>query len=71
MQIFKIIYDIVAVLVLFGAAIFVHEFGHYWMARKRGLKVEGFAIGFGPKIFGWTRDGIRDARGDGSRRAAS
>ena len=28
------------------------------MARRRGLKVEGFAIGFGPKIFGWTRDGI-------------
>lgn len=58
MQLLKAIYDIAAVMVLFGAAIFVHEFGHYWMARKRGLKVEGFAIGFGPKIFGWTKDGI-------------
>lgn len=28
------------------------------MARKRGLKVEAFAIGFGPKIFGWKKDGI-------------
>jgi regulator of sigma E protease len=28
------------------------------MARKRGLKVEAFAIGFGPKIFGWRKDGI-------------
>jgi len=28
------------------------------MARRRGMKVEGFAIGFGPKIFSWTRDGI-------------
>src|SRR3954470_24226087 len=47
-----------AVLILFGAAVFVHEFGHFWVARRRGLKVEAFAIGFGPKLFGWTRDGI-------------
>src|ERR1035441_373343 len=46
------------VVLLFGAAIFVHEFGHYWVARRRGMKVEAFAIGFGPKIFGWVRDGI-------------
>jgi len=46
------------VVLLFGAAIFVHEFGHYWMARKRGLKVLAFAIGFGPKMFAWTRNGI-------------
>src|SRR5882757_760948 len=52
------IYVVGAVLLLFGAAVFVHEFGHYWMARKRGMKVEAFAIGFGPKLFGWTRHGI-------------
>jgi regulator of sigma E protease len=52
------LYVICGVLLLFGAAVFVHEFGHYWVARKRGLKVEAFAIGFGPKIFGWTKDGI-------------
>ena len=46
------------VVLLFGAAIFVHEFGHYWMARRCGMKVLAFAIGFGPKIFSWTRDGI-------------
>ncbi len=46
------------VLLLFGASIFLHEFGHYWVARKLGLKVEAFAIGFGPKMFGWTKDGI-------------
>jgi regulator of sigma E protease len=51
----------VAVVLLFGAAIFVHEFGHFWMARRRGLKVEGFSLGFGPKIYGWTRDGIEYA----------
>ncbi len=58
MFILTILYVAVVVLLLFGAAIFVHEFGHYWVARKRGLKVEEFAIGFGPKIFGWTKDGI-------------
>ena len=52
------IYVVLAVVLAFGAAVFVHEFGHFWMARRRGLKVEAFAIGFGPKIFGWTKDGI-------------
>src|SRR5579864_8366236 len=58
LQILNWVYVIVAVVALFGAAIFVHEFGHYWVARKRGMKVEAFAIGFGPKIFAWVRDGI-------------
>ncbi len=57
-QLFNVIYVVVAMVLLFGAAVFVHEFGHYWVARRRGLKVEAFAIGFGPKILGWTRDGI-------------
>ena len=46
------------VVLLFGATIFAHEFGHFLVARWRRLKVEAFAIGFGPKIFGWVRDGI-------------
>jgi len=58
MQLFTWLYVAVVVLLLFGASIFVHEFGHFWMARRRGLKVGGFSIGFGPKICGWTRDGI-------------
>ncbi|HVK59664.1 MAG TPA: RIP metalloprotease RseP [Candidatus Kapabacteria bacterium] len=57
-DIFFWIYVSAAVVLLFGAAVFVHEWGHYYMARKRGLKVEAFAIGFGPKIFGWRKDGI-------------
>src|ERR1700683_4311637 len=52
------LYVAFGVVFLFGAAIFVHEFGHFWIARKRALKVEVFAIGFGPKIFSWVRDGI-------------
>ena len=47
------IYIGVVVVLLFGAAIFVHEYGHYWVALRRKLKVEEFAIGFGPKLFSW------------------
>jgi len=54
----NIIYVVFAVLLLFGAAVFVHEYGHYWMALRRGLKIEGFSIGFGPKIVTWMRDGV-------------
>lgn len=57
-QFLNYLYIAVAVILLFGAAIFVHEFGHYWLARLRGLKVLEFSIGFGPKIFGWNRNGI-------------
>ena len=58
MEILNYLKIVAGVVLLFGATIFVHEFGHFWMARQRGLKVEAFAIGFGPKIFAWVRDGI-------------
>jgi regulator of sigma E protease len=52
------LYVVAAVIFLFGAAVFVHEFGHFWVARKCGMRVDEFAIGFGPKIVSWTRNGI-------------
>lgn len=58
MWLLNIVYVVAAVILLFGAAVFVHEYGHYWMARRRGLKIEGFSIGFGPKILSWMRDGV-------------
>jgi regulator of sigma E protease len=58
MTILNIIYVIAAVVAAFGACIFFHELGHFWVARKLGMKVEEFAIGFGPKIYSWKRDGI-------------
>src|SRR5438034_10939930 len=57
-QILNWLYVIAAVVFLFGCAVFVHEFGHFWVARRLGMKVEAFAIGFGPKMFGWVKDGI-------------
>ncbi|WNJ98498.1 RIP metalloprotease RseP [Thalassospiraceae bacterium LMO-JJ14] len=40
-------------LVVLSIIVFVHEFGHYWVARRNGVRVEVFSIGFGPEIFGW------------------
>ena len=34
--------------------IFFHELGHYYAAKKTGLGVESFSIGFGPELFGYT-----------------
>jgi len=40
--------------------VFVHEYGHYWVARRYGIHAEVFSIGFGPEIVGWNdRNGTR------------
>jgi regulator of sigma E protease len=41
-------------IVVISIVVFVHEFGHYWVARRCGVKIEAFSIGFGSEIFGWT-----------------
>ena len=45
-------YYIVVFLGLLTVLVFVHELGHYWVARRNGVRVEVFSIGFGPEIFG-------------------
>jgi len=40
--------------VVLSILVFVHEFGHFWVARRCGVKIETFSIGFGGEIFGWT-----------------
>ncbi len=44
-------------IVVLGILVFVHEFGHYITARSVGVKVEKFALGFGPKLLSWEKDG--------------
>lgn len=41
-------------LLVISVLVFVHEWGHYIVARMCGVKVETFSIGFGKKILGWT-----------------
>ncbi|MFA5855630.1 MAG: site-2 protease family protein [Candidatus Gracilibacteria bacterium] len=45
-------YAIVAFIVVFSALILVHELGHFWMAKRAGVKVEEFGIGMPPRIWG-------------------
>ncbi|MFM2044518.1 MAG: hypothetical protein RLY86_3094 [Pseudomonadota bacterium] len=51
---------VIVFLAVLTILVFVHELGHYWVARRAGVKVEVFSIGFGPEIFGWhDRSGTR------------
>ena len=57
----SLLYDfafIFVALFALGFTIFIHELGHFLAARRRGLVITRFSIGFGPKIFGWTRNGV-------------
>jgi regulator of sigma E protease len=47
--------DVLPLVVTLGVLIFVHEFGHFLLAKRAGVKVLKFSLGFGPRIFGWTR----------------
>jgi regulator of sigma E protease len=53
------VWAIFLVVFFFGGSIFVHELGHFLAARRRGVHVERFSIGFGPPIWSWRgRDGV-------------
>jgi len=51
-------YTVVLALFLFGISVFVHEFGHFIVARKRGLIVQTFSIGFGKALWNWEKNGV-------------
>ena len=44
---------IVPFLILILVVVFIHEYGHYYFARKFGVGVTDFSIGFGKELFGW------------------
>lgn len=45
---------VIPFLVVLTVLVFVHELGHYWVARRCNVRVEVFSVGFGPEIKGWT-----------------
>lgn len=51
-------YYLIALLIL-AILIVVHEFGHYLIGRILGFRVLEFAVGFGPKLLKWERNGIK------------
>ncbi len=50
----NILHMLASRLVVLGILVFIHEMGHYLAARWRGIHVEAFSIGFGPKLLSWT-----------------
>jgi regulator of sigma E protease len=47
-------YYVIGLLVLLTIVVFIHELGHFWVARRCGVRVEVFSVGFGPELFGRT-----------------
>lgn len=54
----SILVSVLSFLVAIGVLITVHEFGHFWVARRLGIKVLRFSIGFGKPL--WSRRGRVD-----------
>lgn len=46
---------LIILIIMLGIIIFVHEFGHFIVAKKTGVYVDEFALGMGPRIFKWKR----------------
>ena len=44
---------IIPFIILILVVVFIHEYGHYYFAKKYGVGVTAFSIGFGKEIFGW------------------
>ena len=51
---------IIPFIILITIVVFVHEYGHYYFAKKYGVGVKDFSIGFGKELFGFNdRSGTR------------
>ncbi|MGL5719962.1 MAG: RIP metalloprotease RseP [Alphaproteobacteria bacterium] len=50
---FHLLGYLIPFLLVLTVLVFVHELGHYLVARYNGVKVEVFSIGFGPELLGW------------------
>ncbi|MFT6403206.1 MAG: regulator of sigma E protease, partial [Pseudohongiellaceae bacterium] len=58
-MILEILTNVLALLVTLGILVTIHEFGHFWVARRCGVKVLRFSIGFGKAIKTWIgKDGV-------------
>lgn len=52
---------IIFFILLIGVLVLVHEFGHFFVAKKLGIRVDEFAFGFPPRLFSFIRGGTRYA----------
>ena len=49
-------------LILIMIVVFIHEYGHYYFAKRYGVAVTDFSIGFGKEIFGWNDKSEQDGK---------
>lgn len=54
MELTQILISIIAFAVAIGVLVAFHEFGHFFLARRLGVKVLRYSIGFGKPLWGWT-----------------
>ncbi|MDX5297929.1 MAG: site-2 protease family protein, partial [Gammaproteobacteria bacterium] len=47
----QLLQTVLALIVTLGILVTVHEFGHFWVARRCGVKVLRFSVGFGKPFF--------------------
>jgi len=58
-MILEILISVIALLITLGILVTIHEFGHFWVARRCGVKVLKFSIGFGKAVKTWVgKDGV-------------
>lgn len=50
MEVFQ---SVISLIVTLGILVTIHEFGHFWVARRCGVKVLRFSVGFGSPLFSW------------------
>ena len=53
-QFFGVPFTVLSFVLTLTVVVFVHEFGHFIIARRNGVKCLAFSIGFGPELFGYT-----------------
>ena len=53
-QLLGVPFTLVSFVLVLTLVVFVHEFGHFYIARRNGVRCDSFSIGFGPELFGYT-----------------
>ncbi|GGC85405.1 RIP metalloprotease RseP [Halopseudomonas salina] len=48
-----LLFTLLATVVALGLLVTIHEYGHFWVARRCGVKVLRFSVGFGPALYSW------------------
>ena len=57
--VFSYIFRLFAAVIVFGLIVVIHEWGHFIVAKLTGVQVNEFAIGMGPRLFGWGKGETR------------